>query len=272
MRDGFQSQIKIARPSTPPVQGSPPIVYIFGDGFIAGSYDSGTAIARGLVRLFNATVVLISYRLAPEHEWPTSWDDAWDNREWLAEHASEVGADPTKGFIIGRISAGGTLSTFITAESQTSKLKYSITGQWLFVPSPMSKANVLEKYKAHCRSIDENINNPVLPESVPMGLCCFIEWDDESPMHWPVLYDLPLSILPPTYLQADGMDPNRDDSLIYHEMLREAGARTRIDFYFSCPHAHFLSCLESGQATELLRALWSTSADCWARTLQSRGG
>lgn len=62
--------------------------------------------ARALVRVFSAVVVNISYRLAPEHKFPQAWEDAWDNLVWLVDHAADIGADPSRGIVMGGTSAG----------------------------------------------------------------------------------------------------------------------------------------------------------------------
>ena len=240
MRDGFQSTIKIHKPSTPPAGGSPLIVFCFGGGFISGDKEAGTGFARAFVRLFSAVVVNISYRLAPQHKFPVSQYDGLDSVKWLAENASSISADPTKGFIVGGISAGGTLAAVISTEFQAEKLKYPLTGQWLCVPTLVSKEILPEKYQPYYLSPEHNKNAPILPTSALDAIGRHTSWDEKSPLRYPTLNKkVSLSSIPPTYLQSCGLDPLRDDALIYEEMLKEAGVKTKIDFYPGAPHAHF---------------------------------
>lgn len=77
MRDGFESELKIFKPTKPPAKGSPLVVLVFGGGFVIGNNGQLTAFGRVLSKLYGATVVNISYRLAPEHKFPTGINDAW---------------------------------------------------------------------------------------------------------------------------------------------------------------------------------------------------
>ena len=53
----------------------------------------------------------------------------------------------------------------------------------------------------------------------------------------PFLFPTGHKNLPPTYFQICGMDPCRDDSIIYERVLREeCGVKTRADVYPGLPH------------------------------------
>ena len=51
-------------------------------------------------------VVMATYRLSPEHPFPTPLDDCEAARNWLVDHAGERGIDPSR-IAIGGESAGG---------------------------------------------------------------------------------------------------------------------------------------------------------------------
>ncbi|KAI7267975.1 lipase/esterase [Hortaea werneckii] len=241
MRDGYASSMKIHKPATPPPQGSPLIVLLFGGGFIGGSKHQMTPNARAMVRAFGAVVVNLSYRLAPQHKFPTAINDCWDGIKWLAAHARELGADPTKGFVVGGVSAGGLSSAVMCTLAAEEKLNPPLTGAWLSVPAIFDDEgkHVPEKYRKYYLSHQHNAEAPVLDQAAMDALTMHNEWDLDSPLRIPVLSKAPLSQLPPTYFQACGMDPIRDHALVYEEMLKQAGVKTRIDHYPGCPHAHF---------------------------------
>ncbi|KAG9956007.1 lipase/esterase, partial [Aureobasidium melanogenum] len=104
MRDGFESQIKIHKPTGK--TGGPLIVLVFGGGFVVGDNQQLTPYSRGLARAFDAVVVNTAYRLAPENKFPTAAHDTEDTLLWIAKNAESLGADPSKGFILGGVSAG----------------------------------------------------------------------------------------------------------------------------------------------------------------------
>lgn len=147
MRDGYQAIARVRKLKCPLTEGCPLILLAFGGGWIAGDNKQMMVEARALVRAFSAVVVNISYRLAPEYKFPQSWEDSWDNLAWFAAYASELGADPSKGFVMGGTSAGAGLTAVCARKAQIEPLAYPLTGQWLNVPSILSEHQIPEKWK-----------------------------------------------------------------------------------------------------------------------------
>jgi acetyl esterase/lipase len=77
MHDGFESEIRVHRPKTLPESGdgSPLVVLLYGGGFFMGNNLQMGTTARTLTDLYTATVVCVSYRLAPEFPWPYAHHD-----------------------------------------------------------------------------------------------------------------------------------------------------------------------------------------------------
>lgn len=133
MRDGHQSELHIVKPGNSS-SANPLVVLIFGGAFIMGTNIQSIIWARMIAALYGATVVQPSYRLAPEHRFPTAPNDIWDNVQWIAANASALDADLFKGFIIGGGSASGNLSIVTAHRSVKEKLFPPITGVWASIP------------------------------------------------------------------------------------------------------------------------------------------
>src|SRR5688572_78802 len=66
------------------------IVYLHGGGWVIGSIDEYDTVARKLAERTSCAVVLVEYRLAPEHRYPTAVDDSYAALTWVGEHLTDV--------------------------------------------------------------------------------------------------------------------------------------------------------------------------------------
>lgn len=256
MRDGFESELKIFQPTAKPAAGSPLIVLCFGGGFVVGDNEQLTPYSRALVKLFGAVVVNISYRLAPEHRFPAAPNDAWDSFAWIGKNAASLDADPSAGFILGGVSAGANLTSVVAQKAQDEKFSPPLTGLWLCVPLIFpNKALVPEKYRDEWFSHEQNANAPILDKDAVEAVHHHLQVDEKSPLYSVFNAQAPHTGLPPAYVQVDGLDPLRDDGLIYEKVLRDHGVKTRLDVWPGLPHAHF-SFLPGLNVTK--SAIWDT--------------
>lgn len=83
------------------------VVFYHGGGWVIGGIDESEIIARFLIADTGAGVVLVDYRLAPEHPFPAPIDDSYDALLWSAKEAAKLNVP----VVVAGDSASGNLAT-----------------------------------------------------------------------------------------------------------------------------------------------------------------
>ncbi len=236
MRDGYSSELRIFKPTGSSPAKGPLFILMYGGGFMVGNNKSFAPTAKALVLLYGATVVNLSYRLAPTYKFPTAPRDAYDTLLWVSENFDTLGADAAKGFVVGGASAGSNLAAAAVQKWLLEKQSPPVTGMWLSVPSVLAEPIVPEKYKDLYISREQNADALILNKAAIDRVTEAYVPDIFSPEYSPFNVEGAHTGMPPTYLQVNGADPLRDDGLVYEKVLREHGVKTKIDVYPGMPH------------------------------------
>ena len=93
------------------------IVYYHGGGWVTGGLDEFDTLARRLAHRTGCAVVLVDYRLAPEHRHPAAADDAWTALRWTADNLEAI-AGWSVPLIVAGDSAGGGLAAVVAQRAR----------------------------------------------------------------------------------------------------------------------------------------------------------
>jgi acetyl esterase len=104
------------RPSDRPDLGL--LVYYHGGGWVIGTIDEYDTLARKLAERTSCAVVLVGYRLAPEHRFPVAADDSYAALEWAAARLTAVAGRPDVPLIVAGDSAGGNLAAVMALRAR----------------------------------------------------------------------------------------------------------------------------------------------------------
>ena len=214
----------------------PVVVFFHGGGWTIGSIDDYDPIARQIANRSGAIVVSVGYRLAPEHPHPAAVDDCWAAVTWVAEHAAEVGGDPTRFALMGD-SAGGNIAAVLAQRCAREG-------------GPNPALQVLVYPVVDCDldtgSHRDNGEGYLLDtEQVRWFFDCYgrggAALDDHaiSPLRALDLRDGSLRGLAPAFVLTAEYDPLRDEGEAYAAALRAAGVEVELARYDGMIHAFF---------------------------------
>ncbi|MBT1707333.1 alpha/beta hydrolase [Fulvivirgaceae bacterium PWU5] len=208
---------------TPPGAGENDIViYIHGGAFIYGAISSHAPLVSHIARAVERKVLVIDYRLAPEHPFPAGIEDCVAVITALGEQYPHA----TIG-IIGD-SAGGNLilaTTLVLKETNGLKLQYII------VISPWVDLECKNASYERNKTVDIILARPYLIEAANMYAS---GWDLAAPILSPVNGDF--RGLSPVLILCGTHEILQDDSMNLHQKLLHDGVMAELKLFEGALH------------------------------------
>ncbi|MCT7661900.1 alpha/beta hydrolase [Mycobacterium deserti] len=208
-------------------------LYLHGGGMIFGLEHVGALYdlaVREYVATSSVPMLVVDYRIAPEHPHPTPVEDCYAALVWLAANAQRLGVDPARIAVMGD-SAGGGLAAAVSLLARDRGgppvaqqiLIYPMLDDRTRTPDPQVMPFLTWTY-------DDNITGwgALLGDSTSGATV--------SPYAAPARAD-DLTGLPPAYIDVGDLDIFRDEDVTYARRLSDAGVPTELHLHPGCPHA-----------------------------------
>jgi epsilon-lactone hydrolase len=199
------------------------VLYLHGGSFLSGSIASHRTLAGNVALASRARVLLIDYRLAPEHPFPAGLDDAAAVYEWLLSQGTAPGQ-----VLLAGDSAGGNLALSLLVRlrdlgrplpagavclSPNPDLTYS-GESWAY----NAKKDVMIEERKERQAVDVYLRGT----------------DPRNPLASPSFADL--RGLPPLLLQVGSYEVLRSDVERFAEKARQEGVQVSLEVWPGMQH------------------------------------
>ncbi|HEV8584679.1 MAG TPA: alpha/beta hydrolase [Methylomirabilota bacterium] len=208
--------LRVYRPAGVPAATRLPVyVYFHGGGWVIGDLETHDVVCRQITAESGVCVISVDYRLAPEHKFPASVDDAWAATRWIAAHAADLGVDGAK-VAVGGDSAGGNLAAVVALLARDGGSP-PIALQVLIYP--------VTDLSAESQSYTDLADGYMLTRDSMRWFKAQYLTKEEDAADWRVspLRAPSLAGVAPALVITAGYDPLRDEGEAYARRLREAG-------------------------------------------------
>lgn len=200
-------------------EGKAVVLYFHGGSFIMGDLETHDALCRRLSADTGMRFLAVDYRLAPEHRFPASVDDAVDVIRYVASHMAEFARDDAELIVMGD-SAGAALAAVASALTRHENL--GIAAQVLIYPT-LGPELVTESAHTYATGYLLEVDHLRYDYSQYLG-----DWNDHSdPRVSPLMFD-DLRGAPPAIVVVAECDPLRDEGVAYAGLLEHFGVRVEL--------------------------------------------
>ncbi|MDX2170475.1 MAG: alpha/beta hydrolase [Deltaproteobacteria bacterium] len=199
------------------------LLYLHGGGYCVGSLKSHRGLATDLSRAAGVRVLLLDYRLAPEHPFPAAVDDA------LAAYRALLAQDvEARHIAIAGDSAGGGLTAATLLALRDAGLPRPAAGVLL---SPWLDLTLSGESMDGRAAIDPMVQREPLQRMADAYLAGA---DPRAPLASPLFADL--HGLPPLLIQVGSAETLLDDSTRFAARARAADVSVRLDVWDDMIH------------------------------------
>ncbi|XP_051482953.1 arylacetamide deacetylase [Apus apus] len=142
------------------------VLYFHGGGWCLGHVGMQTydQVSRWTSNRLNAVVVSVNYRLAPQHHFPTQFEDVYAVTKFFLQRSvlAQYGVDPDRVCVAGD-SAGGNLAAAVAQQLlEDPEVETNLKAQALIYPA-------LQTLDLNLPSYQDNADKPVLSRSLMVG-------------------------------------------------------------------------------------------------------
>lgn len=206
------------------------VYYVHGGGMVGGDRFTGVDRALEWAQRFDAVVVSVEYRLAPEHQDPAPVRDCYAGALWAATTADGLGFNPGQLIILGG-SAGGGLAAGATLMARDRGAP-TLAAQILIGPMLDDRNETLSSHQIDGIGVWDRGSN----EAGWDALLGDRRGTDEVSVYAAPARATDLSGLPPAYIEVGSAEVFRDEVVSYAHRIWASGGRADLRVWGGAHH------------------------------------
>lgn len=206
----------------------PGMLYNHGGGYMLGVPELSLELIEQYIKTRACVIVAPDYRKSVKHPFPAGFNDCYDTLLWMKENASSLGIRPSK-FIIAGHSAGGGLTAAVSLKARDTG-DADIAFQMPIYP--------MIDHRQETESAKTFTTVPVWN-----GITNKLAWDfylqdqqGKVPVYASPSLNKDYKDFPPTISFVGDMEPFKDETIEYIEMLKKFNVPTKFELYKGAFH------------------------------------
>ncbi|QYM75769.1 alpha/beta hydrolase [Leucobacter luti] len=254
-------ELTVFRPAQSSPVALPILVNFHGGGMIVGHRSWEHDRVADLVARHGVIGVNVEYRLAPEDPFPAGVEDNYAATCWVAEHAAEIGGDPTRLVVMGGSAGGG----FAAAVSLMARDRGgpTLAGQLLLCP-------MLDNTNSTVSSLQyDGIGTWQRDANLLAWRCVLgadLAYSEQAPEYAAPSRANDLSGLPPAFIEVGAAEMFRDEDTDYASRIWAAGGQAELHVWAGGCHGFDMYAPTAEITTAALAA-----RDSWLRRIIGGG-